>query len=101
MNAPTYDNRISPATILALANLALLLIGGGTAYGTLRAELDATRSIEARITNELASIRSDAAGQEARIRAVELGFASATEKLNNIEAGIARIERQLTNGNGQ
>jgi hypothetical protein len=95
VNAPTYENRFNLTTLVAAANLALLLVGGGSAYATVRAELKAAHETDLRVMSEIATIRAEAANREARVRALELGAGRTEEKLNNIIEGLARIERQL------
>ena len=95
MAPPTFDNRINPTTILVVAQLALMLIGGGIAYQSLRAQIDAGRVEAARLSSDITSVRADQMSQEPRIRALELGAGRTDEKLTNILAVLARIERQL------
>jgi hypothetical protein len=95
MSPPTFENRFSLTTIVAALNLALALIGGGAAYATIRAELRVAHATDARIFSEIAAIRGEAVAQEGRIRLLELGAGRNEEKLTNILASLARIERQL------
>jgi hypothetical protein len=95
MNAPTYENRFNLTTVVAAANLALLLVGGGSAYATVRAELRSSHAADLRLTSEITAVREEAAEREVRIRALELGAGRTDEKLNSIIEGLARIERQL------
>jgi septal ring factor EnvC (AmiA/AmiB activator) len=98
MSPPVGKNEFNWTTVAVVVNIMLLVFGGGAAYQNLNAGLEAQRQAEQRIERDLAQIRADAVSREARLRAVETGAAAVNEKLSNIEAGISRIERQLTGG---
>lgn len=98
MTPPIAKNEFNWTTVAVIVNILLLVFGGGTAYSNLSNGLEAQRQAEQRIERDLAQIRADAVSREARLRAVETGAAAVNEKLFNIEAGISRIERQLTGG---
>jgi hypothetical protein len=95
MSPPVFENRISLTTLVAAANLALLLVGGGAAYATIRAELRIAHEADARLTLDIAALRNEAATRELRIRSLELGAGRTEEKLTSILAALTRIERQL------
>jgi hypothetical protein len=95
MNAPVYENRFNLTTIVAAVNLALLLVGGGAIYATIKADLRVAQDAAIRQNGEISDIRVSVASNEARIRALELGAGRTEEKLNNILEGLTRIERQL------
>jgi len=95
MNAPTYENRFNVTTLVAAANLALVLVGGGVAYQSLRGEIQAGQVADERVMSDIVNLRNDSVSHESRIRALELGAGRTDEKLTNIHAVLSRIERQL------
>lgn len=95
MSPPTTESRISLTTILAALNLALALIGGGVAYATIQSELRVALASDVRTIAEITVIRTDGVAHKGRIRSLELGAGRTEEKLTNILASLARIERQL------
>lgn len=95
MNAPKYIPTWNVTTILGAANLALLLIGGGMAYSTLRAEILALREADIRLEAADVQIRIDAQSSETRLRIVEQGATRMETKLEAIVAGIDRLSAQI------
>jgi hypothetical protein len=88
MTPPRYDNRFNLTTVVAAANLALLLVGGGMAYQKLSGALENN-------SRDIAGLQVDASARDARIHSLELGAGRTDEKLTNILSILARIERQL------
>lgn len=95
MSAPRYVNYWNPTTILATANLVILVFGGGAAYATLRSEIAALREQEMRLEAADVQIRLDAASREARLRVVENGATRIETKLEAIAEGLTRLNTQI------
>lgn len=95
MNAPKYAPTWNITTILAVANLAILVFMGGGAFFSLRAETQALREAAARLEAADVQIRLDATARETRLRVVEQGAGRMEERLIAIQDGINEIKRQL------
>lgn len=81
-----------------LATLAVMILGGGTAWGTMRADMGATRALIAVQAERITTVELAAAASEARIRALELSDGRKDERLNAILSTLGRIEQALGQG---
>lgn len=82
---PWISPQISVGNILTIVALVL---AGGMAWGTFRAEMAAQ-------SNRLAVVERVTADREARLRAVEITQAGTAADVRSIQAGISRIENLL------
>jgi hypothetical protein len=80
-----FDNKVSTGHLLTAG---AMIVAGVMGYADLRAS-------NSNVAEKLAAAKIDIASQEARLRALELGATRTDEKLSNILAVLARIERQL------
>jgi hypothetical protein len=91
----SYENKISPTTIVTVVNLALVVFGGGVAYSRLQADVAQLRESDIRMERAQEAIRAEAAEKDTRLRVVEQGAGRMETKLESISAGIDRITAQL------
>lgn len=91
-----YDPKISLGNIVTIA---VVLIGAVTAWNTVVSKqtqlAEKVVVMETSIAAKTASRDQQAAGHEARIRAVEIAQAAQSSDLRAIQSGISRIEAQL------
>jgi hypothetical protein len=94
MNLPTPQNTISWNGVISAV---LAIVAAGAAYGLLRGDVTSVRGEHAHINDRIAETRSILSETRGRVTALEIGAGRSDQRLQNIEAGIARIEQMLRN----
>ena len=92
MNLPTPQNTISWNSVFSAV---IALVAAGTAYGLLRGEVSNVQAEQSRIESQIGDTKTILSDTRARVTALEIGAGRSEQRLENIEAGISRIERLL------
>ena len=92
MNLPKAQNTISWNSVFSAV---IALVAAGTAYGVLRGDVQTIQSEQGRMATRAAETRSILADTRSRLTALEIRDGRVDQRLESIEAGIARIERLM------
>lgn len=110
MTGPVVKWEVNLTTVMALLVAALtigtVIFGGGARFASLEAQISGMAgdvqklnqtitATETRAIAEIASVRSDAALRESRLRVVENRQAAETERMGAMYEAVRRIERIL------